>query len=146
MIMPSIYYTAGIFFVEDNHYPKYDYLHFTIFPLTTILISLAGRPRPMYITGVALAFLITYALYIIIDTVWPRDMAGLDHWLATPGAIIGSIASLVILKRQSNPTQHRALILGLAGVLIGFLATNELFCNTVTYCGPLSILFYTKPM
>ena len=145
-MMHGISYTLEHTVFADKYYPNYDYIHFIAYPIATITILLAGKPFPMYATGVALAYLASYVLYIAIDTIWPRDMVGGDHLLASPGALAGAIVALIFLKKYKDPTHGKSLALGFAGTLFGFMVTNEIFCNTVTYCGPLSAIFYTTEM
>jgi hypothetical protein len=146
LMMYGTSHSVDYIFFEEAYYPQYDHLHFIGLPLVTIAMLLAGKPLPLYITGVALAYFLSYTLYIVIDTIWPRDMVGMDHWLAAPGALIGAIAALILLKKSRSPTQIKALAFGLTGTLTGFIVANEFFCNTVTYCGPLSVLFYRPHM
>lgn len=135
-----IYLTLGLTSLINQTYPEYNTLHFFIFPSTTIAILAAAKLRPLYASGISFAYFISYALYIFIDIFWARDMIGLDHWLAAPGALAGATVALLLLKKQKTPTQTRSFLFGLTGTLTGFLLTNAVFCNTLTYCGPISIL------
>jgi hypothetical protein len=102
------------------------------------------RPPALFVSGVSLAFLITYALMVVRQVIWPLDLIDVDHLISTPGAIVGAFFVAWRLKRHAPESIILVLLLGLLGTLGGFMLVDLAFCNTVLYCGPFSLMFYSR--
>lgn len=114
--------------------------YFAVF-FTTICIASFFKPIPYFQTGAAIGIAITFLAYLYIN--WsssrPEGLLGLGHLFSLPGAAFGLIISAISLKRTPTKTFRIGFLFGLLGVLIGFSINQLLVCNTLMWCGSLSI-------
>lgn len=68
----------------------------------------------------------------------PEGLLALGHLFSLPGAVVGALIAAVLLRRHASTGPAFALIIGFAGVVVGFFINQLLVCNTVMWCGPLS--------
>jgi hypothetical protein len=114
----------------------YLFVPFAILGLCAII-----RPKPFFFFGASLALSITFISYLLIN--WgasrPDGLLGLGHLFSLPGALIGVLIAASISKRHVFVGSPLATIVGFLGVSLGFLSNQLLVCNTVMWCGPLSL-------
>ncbi|QLC74261.1 hypothetical protein LPB260_26570 [Pseudomonas sp. LPB0260] len=124
---------------------KYDYLPIFIIPAACIMACGLARPAPFFLTGICLAFSLTLAMSMLNDMIWPRHgHRGLDYLLGSLGASAGAIITLTYLKISKAKSISSYTLLGFTGTLLGFIISQQAFCNTVIYCGPFSLMYYTQ--
>ena len=143
-IAPAAYYQVGQNYLHGSYYPHYDLFYFAIYPVITMAIVLFLRPPALFLSGVALAFLITYLLLFSRETLWPSDLIGVDLMFATPGAIVGAMLAAKRLQKRVVTSPSLALAFSLIGTISGFMLVDLLFCNSLFYCGPFSLMFYFR--
>lgn len=143
-IAPIAYYQVGQNYLHGSYYPHYDLFHFAIYPVITMAMVLFLRPPALFLSGVALAFLITYLLLFSREIFWPLDVVDGDFMWATPGAIVGAMLAAKRLQKRLVKSPSLALAFGLIGTISGFMLVDLLFCNALFYCGPFSLMFYFK--
>jgi hypothetical protein len=108
-----------------------------------IILSLCAtlRPAPLFLTGASLGIAIT--LLCVMSVNWkssnPEGLLGLGHVSSLPGAIIGVIIAALIAKKKIIEFPYTSFSMGLGGLLVGYLINQTIVCNTVMWCGPLSI-------
>ena len=113
------------------------------FVVPSVLLGLCAslRPKPLYLFGASLALCITLIFYLTLN--WrasrPEGILGLGHTFSLPGAIAGALIAAVLLRRYASVGPISALITGFAGVMVGFFINQLLLCNTVMWCGPISL-------
>ena len=114
--------------------------YFAVF-FTTICIASFFKPVPFFQTGAAIGIAIIFLAYLHIN--WsssrPEGLLGLGHLFSLPGAAIGLIISANTLKRTNTKVFEIGFLFGLLGILIGFFINQLLVCNTLMWCGFLSI-------
>ena len=114
--------------------------YFAVF-FITICIASFFKPTPFFQTGAAIGIAITFLAYLYIN--WsssrPEGLLGLGHLFSLPGAASGLVISAIALKKTNTKLSKRAFLFGLIGVLIGFFINQLLVCNTLMWCGFLSI-------
>ena len=114
--------------------------YYFVVPAVALSISFALRSSPLFLTGVSLAIVATLLTYMSIN--WraarPEGLLGLGHLFSLPGLVIGLIVGAHLSKSTNRPVI--ALLLGLLAALAGFLFNQLMVCNTVMWCGPLSIV------
>lgn len=114
--------------------------YFAVF-FTTIYIASFFKPIPFFQTGAAIGIAIIFLTYLHIN--WsssrPEGLLGLGHLFSLPGAALGLIISAIALKRVNTKMSGAAFLFGLLGILIGFFINQLLVCNTLMWCGLLSI-------
>ena len=113
------------------------------FAVPAIILSLCAaiRPAPLFLTGASLGIAIT--LLCVMSVNWsssqPEGLLGLGHVSSLPGAIIGVLLAAVKAKKKHITLPYTSLSIGLGGLLIGYLINQIVVCNTVMWCGPLSM-------
>jgi len=114
--------------------------YFTV-PAVILSLCAAIRPAPFFLTGASLGIAIT--LLCVMSVNWssshPEGLLGLGHVSSLPGAIIGVLLAAVTAKRKNITLPYTSLSMGLGGLLIGYLINQTVVCNTVMWCGPLSM-------
>ncbi|UWX04228.1 hypothetical protein H1235_02575 [Pseudoxanthomonas sp. NC8] len=108
-------------------------------PAVALGLTALLRARPLFLSGASLAVAITLLAYMCIN--WraarPDGLVALGHLFSLPGAAVGLLLAAVPVRRARHPLA--ALLLGLGGLLGGFLANQLVVCNTVMWCGPFSM-------
>lgn len=110
-------------------------------PVFAYLLGSFFKPVSLFQTGNSLGVAILFLFYLNIN--WqatrPEGLLGLGHLFSLPGAAIGICLSAFLLKRKKAPSFIIAFCAGLFGVVFGFFLNQIIVCNTVMWCGPLSI-------
>lgn len=108
-----------------------------------VILSLCAviRPAPLFLTGASLGIAIT--LLCVMSVNWsssrPEGLLGLGHVFSLPGAIVGVLLAAVAAKKNHVRLYYISLLMGLGGLLVGYLINQVVVCNTVMWCGLLSI-------
>lgn len=144
-LIPLLHYGVDKIIYSGLWGLKYDYLPIIIIPAACIMVCGLARPTPFFLTGICLAFSLALAISMLNDMVWPRHgHRGLDYLLGSFGASAGAIISLVYLKINKTKSISSYMLLGFIGALLGFIISQQAFCNTFIYCGPFSLMYYTQ--
>ena len=113
------------------------------FTVPAIILSLCAiiKPAPLFLTGASLGIAIT--ILCVMSVNWnasrPEGLLGLGHIFSLPGAIIGVLLAAKKARGQFIQLPYTSLSMGLGGILIGYLINQTIICNTVMWCGPLSL-------
>jgi hypothetical protein len=144
LLVPGIHYGVDSLIYSGQWYLAYSYIFMITIPATTIVICFLAKPKPFFISGVSLAFTLSLAACICSDILWPRHgNRGLDNFMGSFGALAGSLIALYYHKTSKKIYFKSYLVLGFLGATIGFVFVYQVSCNTVIYCGPLSLMYYT---
>jgi hypothetical protein len=112
-------------------------------PLITLGVCAAIRPAPLFLSGVELA--IASSMIALMSVNWraarPDGLLGLGHIFSLPGAFIGVVATAYVARKLQIVRPFGAFLLGLGGFGGGYLLNHLLLCNTVMWCGPMSLPF-----
>ncbi|WP_129640923.1 hypothetical protein [Peristeroidobacter agariperforans] len=97
------------------------------------------KAPPPYLTGASLTIAAAFLVYMMVNytATRPEGLLGLGHLLSVPGGILGHVLGVAVSKRQANALP--VLACGALGWGLGFFLNNLFVCNTVMYCGPLSL-------
>ncbi|MGA4321772.1 hypothetical protein [Ectopseudomonas hydrolytica] len=110
-------------------------------PIVILGACAALNPAPLFLTGTSLG--IAISLLCVMSVNWgasrPEGLLGLGHLFSLPGAIISAILTASLVKRKFGNRPLMALSLGLSGLLIGYFINQIIVCNSVMWCGPLSL-------
>jgi hypothetical protein len=113
--------------------------YYLIIPIVTIGTGMLMRAPPPYLTGASLAVAAAFLVYMMVNytATQPEGLLGLGHLFSLPGGMIGHLLGVVLSKRQAG--LMTPLAFGILGWGIGFFVNQLVVCNTVMYCGPLSL-------
>lgn len=108
-------------------------------PLTAITIGVTARAKPLFVLGTSLAVSLTLLIYAAVNLslARPEGLLALGHLFSLPGAAAGTLIGAFLSRRLSRPIS--VLALGFAGTLVGFFLNQLVVCNTVIWCGALSL-------
>ncbi len=108
-------------------------------PAAAIALSAVLRAPPLFTAGAAVALAVTFAGYWAwaLSLSRPEGLLGLGHLFSLPGAAIGLLAGAWFARRKSSASA--AFVAALAFTLTGFMLNQLVTCNTVLWCGPLSL-------
>jgi hypothetical protein len=124
-------------FVGDPLYVGFWY--YLVVPAVALGLAAAFRAKPLFLFGTSLAVTITLIAYMSIN--WratrPEGLLALGHLCSLPGAGVGIVLGALSAKRVQRPIV--VLLLSLLGLLSGFFINQLIVCNTVMWCGPLSM-------
>ncbi len=104
-----------------------------------IALSAMSRTPPLFAVGAAVALTLTFAGYWAwaLSLSRPEGLLGLGHLFSLPGAAIGLLAGAWFARRR--PTATGAFAAALGFTLAGFVLNQLVTCNTLMWCGPLSL-------
>ena len=110
-------------------------------PIVILGACAALRPPPLFLTGTSLG--IAISLFCVMSINWgvsrPEGLLGLGHIFSLPGAIISVLFTASMARKRIAERPYTALSLGLGSLLVGYLINQTVVCNTVMWCGPLSM-------
>ena len=129
--------SAVVLFVGDPLYVGLWY--YLVVPAVALGLAAALRAKPLFLSGTSLALTITLLAYMPINwrAVRPEGLLGLGHLCSLPGAGVGIVLGAFLAKRVQHPLI--VAVLGFLGLLSGFFINQLIVCNTVMWCGPLSM-------
>jgi hypothetical protein len=110
-------------------------------PIAVLSICAAFRLAPYFLFGTASAIAISMLAVMSIN--WrasrPEGLLGLGHVFSLPGALVGAMAVAFVARKLRIANPLVAFLFGLAGFGVGYFFNQILVCNTVMWCGPLSL-------
>lgn len=111
-------------------------------PVAILLACLLLRTPALFITGTTAAAIASLLLYmkVMLNQPHPDGLLVLGHLFSLPGLLIGTSVSAWLLRHRIKASLPW-LVAGIAfmGAALGFLAAQMVVCNTLMYCGVLSI-------
>lgn len=115
--------------------------YYSVVPVVLLGLCAALRAKALFLFGASLALSMTFIFYMVAN--WhasrPEGLLALGHLFSLPGAVVGALIAAVLLRRHASTGPAFALIIGFAGIVVGFFINQLLVCNTVMWCGPLSL-------
>ena len=112
--------------------------YYLLVPAATVSLGAILRAKPPFISGASFAVAITFLAYMSVN--WraarPEGLLALGHLFSLPGAGIGLMFGAFLSTRSWSSVS--ALLLGIGGLLGGFLINQVVVCNTIMWCGPMS--------
>lgn len=110
-------------------------------PAITLGLCSTFRPAPLFLSGVASA--ITLSMLALMSINWsaerPEGLLGLGHVFSLPFAIIVVLGSAFFIRKKQISRPHTAFLVGLIGFGGGYFVNQLLVCNTLMWCGSLSL-------
>ncbi len=110
-------------------------------PVIIVGTCAAFRVAPLFLLGSSFAIAITFLSIMSVN--WraarPEGLLGLGHLFSLPGAFVGVLIAMAIVKRKATITVFAAFLFGFVGLLAGYFINQLVVCNTVMWCGPLSL-------
>ena len=109
--------------------------YYIAIPAAAYLICLPFKTEKYFLSGIAVAIVLSYSPYIIHNLFNDRaeGLSGLGHISSLPGLYSGIIVGAIY--QQHHKTNKLILfIIGLCVSLIGFLTNQFIICNTLLYC------------
>lgn len=111
-------------------------------PVVMLLPGVLLRARSLFLTGTTAAAVFTLLIYMAIVSSMGREggLVSLGHLFSVPGMFVGASVSAWLLRGRINASLPW-LIAGLAflSAVLGFMISQVIVCNTVMYCGALSL-------
>jgi len=145
LLIPVLHYAIDSIIYAGAWSLRYDYVSIFIIPIVCVIACSLFRPTPFFLTAICLAFSLTLAISMLNDMIWPRhDHRGLDYLLGSLGTAAGAVISLIYLKIKETKSINSYVFLGFIGAMLGFVISQQTFCNTVIYCGPFSLMHHTQ--
>lgn len=99
------------------------------------------RPAPLFLSGAELA--IAISMLALMSVNWcadrPEGLLGLGHIFSMPGAFIVVVTTAFVTKKMQIVRPFPAFLLGLGGCGGGYFLNQQVVCNTVIWCGPMSL-------
>ena len=117
--------------------------YYAVVPAVVLGLCAALRVNALFLLGASLALAVTFISYLAIN--WnaarPEGLLALGHLFSLPGAVAGALIAAALLRALTSRVAILALFVGFVGVILGFFANQLLVCNTVMWCGSLSLSF-----
>jgi hypothetical protein len=118
---------------------------FLILPTVFVVAGALLRASPLFLTGSSLALSTTNFLYIAsLTSNSDTNSSGFVVMflvISTGIGLLGAIVASLLLRRFVFKGPTLALIIGFAGITIGFFGSQLVICNSMLYCGSLLIPF-----
>ena len=110
-------------------------------PVVILGACTALRPAPLFLFGAASATAISMLAVMSIN--WnatrPEGLLGLGHLFSLPGAFIGVLVTAIVARKKAATHPFVLFLFGFGGLLVGYILNQLVVCNTVMWCGPLSL-------
>jgi hypothetical protein len=115
---------------------------FLILPSASLGIFALLRVKPLFLSGSCLAICTANFIYVVkaVSASDINSSGSVVMFLAmsTGSGFIGAILAGLLLRRCVSAGPVLALIVGFAGVSVGFFFSQLTICNSVMWCDPLS--------
>lgn len=110
-------------------------------PVIVLGVCAAIRPAPLFLSGVELAIAISMLALMSVNwgAVRPEGLLGLGHIFSLPGAFVVVVTTAFVARKLQIVRPFPAFLLGLGGCGGGYFLNQLLVCNTVMWCGPISL-------
>lgn len=110
-------------------------------PVVVLGACAAFRPAPLFLFGTALAMAISMLSLMSVN--WlatrPLGLLGLGHIFSLPGAFLVVLGTAFVARKKQIIRPFVAFLFGLVGFGVGYFINQLVVCNTVMWCGPLSL-------
>ncbi|MGB0132466.1 hypothetical protein [Dokdonella sp.] len=113
--------------------------YYLVVSASALGLAAALRTKPLFLCGTSLAVATTFVAYMLVNwrAAHPEGLLVLGHMSSLPGAVIGLILGVIAARRTQHPAT--VLMLALMSILGGFFINQVVVCNTLIWCGPLSM-------
>lgn len=111
-------------------------------PGAMLLPGLILRAPALFLTGTTAAAIASLLMYVIIQFSLPRPdgLLALGHIFSMPGMLVGTAVSAWLLRyRVKASLPWLVASIAFLGATLGFMVAQMIVCNTLLYCGVLSI-------
>jgi hypothetical protein len=104
-----------------------------------VLVQLVRAP-PLFTTGAAVALAISVLAYWAWQSALPepQGLLGLGHLISVPGLGLAALAAGVFARRRQL-SRPAAFAIALVSCVAGFALAQIALCQSVMYCGRLSV-------
>lgn len=110
-------------------------------PIVVLGICAAFQIAPFFLFGTSIA--IAISMLALMSVNWratsPDGLLGLGHLFSLPGAFVGALAVAFFARKLAVANPFFTFLLGVAGFGVGYFVNQLLVCNTVMWCGLLSL-------
>ncbi|MFT3959834.1 hypothetical protein [Propionivibrio sp.] len=110
-------------------------------PTLILGVCIAIRPAPLFLSGTAVV--IAASMVALMAVNWtqssPEGLLGLGHIFSLPGAVIATVIVASVARKKCLSQPIALFLLGLGGYGTGYFLNQLVVCNTVMWCGPLSL-------
>lgn len=115
--------------------------YYIVVPVVVLGVCAAFRPAPLFLFGAA--FAIATSMLALMSVNWlaarPEGLLGLGHILSLPGAFVVVLGTAFVARKKQITRPFAAFLLGLGGYGGGYFINQLVVCNTLMWCGPLSL-------
>lgn len=110
-------------------------------PVVILGACAAFRPVPLFLFGAACAIAISMLALMSVNwlAVRPEGLLGLGHIFSLPGAFVAALGTAFFAKKKQITRPFAAFLLGLGGYGGGYFINQLVVCNTLMWCGSLSL-------
>ncbi|MFJ4371095.1 hypothetical protein ACIP1T_00585 [Pseudomonas japonica] len=111
-------------------------------PVAMLLPGLILRAPALFLTGTTAAAIASLLIYakIMFSLARPDGLLVLGHLFSTPGMLVGTGMSAWLLRYRVKASLPWLVAgIGFLGAALGFMVAQIIVCNTLMYCGVLSI-------
>jgi hypothetical protein len=118
--------------------------YYIVVPLIIFAACSIFRPAPLFLFGTAIAIAISMFAYLYINrsSSRPEGLLGLGHLLSLPGAFVVVLVAASFVRKKQIAHPFIAFLFGFIGYGVGFFINQLLICNTLMWCGLLSLEYY----
>ena len=110
-------------------------------PVVILGLCSAFRPAPLFLFGVASAIAVSMLALMSVNwrAVRPEGLLGLGHIFSLPLALVIALGTAFFARKKQITRPFISFLLGLGGYGGGYFINQLVLCNTVMWCGPLSL-------
>ncbi|MFK0091860.1 hypothetical protein [Pseudomonas sp. NPDC090592] len=111
-------------------------------PAVTLVPGLILRSPALFLTGTTVTAIATLLIYmkIMSSQDHAEGMLALGHMFSVPGMLIGaSVSAWLFRARVKTRLPWIVAGVGALGAAMGFMVAQMVICNTLMYCGALSL-------
>lgn len=116
--------------------------YFVIASAVLIGICALLRSKPFFLSGSCLALCTANFVYFVTEgSTTDTNSSGfvvLFAVISTGCGLLGAVIAALLLRRYVSAGPILSLLVGFAGVSVGFFSSQLIICNSVMWCGSLS--------
>lgn len=133
--------TAVLFYSSMGADPLYTGLGYLVaVPTVTLIPGLILRAPPLFLTGTTAIATLLIFMKIMSSLDHTEGMLALGHMFSVPGMLTGAGVSAWLLRyRVKTRLPWIVAGIGVLGAALGFMVAQMVVCNTLMYCGALSL-------